>query len=67
MADPTTPLSPMDYATLEILEAHRLMDKVQTPRYLGDEKLSLAQRVELLASAFVGSVLGNAAITKARL
>lgn len=53
--------SPMEFATLEMLDAHDFMDKVQVPRSSGPTRFSMSQRVKMLAEAFA-----KLAIEKAR-
>lgn len=57
----------MDFHTAELLEAHRIMDKAQVGTHTaGGDRLSLSQRVHMLATAFAGVCLASAAISKAR-
>lgn len=48
-------LSTTAYYAAEALAAHAAMDKVGVPRQIEDEKLSLAQRVEVMADALQGA------------
>lgn len=48
-------MSPAEFYTAEALAAHAAMDKTSVPRTLNGEKLSLSQRVEIMADALRGA------------
>lgn len=62
-----TPADALEFVKAEILESHALLTKCQVPTLSADnEKLSLSQRVNMLADAFIGTVRATAVITKAK-
>lgn len=48
--------SVINYVCREIREVHRLCDREMVPRRIGEELLSLSQRVKILADSFGATV-----------